>query len=701
MIKSIKIALLLVCFPVVLYAQKNQGYCATMEMLEYQQSKDPFLKKRMEIIETFTRKNIKKQQKNEKQQKIAGDVYRIPVVVHILYNEESENISDAQIKSQITTTNRDFAYLRTINKWPQAANTEIEFYLAKVDPNGKETNGITRKKTDKTNWFYYFNPDKTNDIKRTSKGGVSPWNPEEYLNIWVVNLGKNLYGYAQFPGGDISTDGVVVNVKCFGNKRWNSSFDLKPTREFGKTLTHEIGHYLNLRHIWGDGDCREDDFVADTPNSDAPNYGIQKSHMSCGSLDMIENFMDYSDDEVMSIFTEGQKQRMRTVFDDGGARRKLAESDKELICGTVENYRKIVEINNKVWIEWDAPFNSYEYIIKYKSENGNEHTKTVKDGKTKAVLDQLEPGAIHEIQIGAVCRNKNEVNYNSFIYTPDNLHYTPCKTGISELNDTENQYDNNDYDDDIEYKAGHISEIMVNDDVNMMNYSNYNDQFYSNFLWNTLLTFKADAENSLYIGAENYSMDYSFAVFIDYNWDGSFTQDERVHFTPPTIFHDQYNTNYIRKEITIKLSKDLPFGEIYPMRIAYRTDSKAATGCGEFDAGEIEDYFVIISSESDYSPRESQNILNDNYLSLVKSNNLLNKKDKITLFPSQATNSINIKTNFSPMNSVFEIINTLGQVKIKGKLKYSPIIDISGLKPGIYHFILNNNKKNAKSFVKL
>jgi len=136
------------------------------------------------------------------------------------------------------------------------------------------------------------------------------------LNMWIGTIGGGILGYAQFPGGSAATDGVVVDPKYFGTTGTATApFD------GGRTMTHEVGHWLNLRHIWGDGRCNRDDFVADTPTSDRPNYGcpgFPTTH--CRSTDMTMNYMDYVNDDCMYMFSLGQKERMRALFGPGGVR---------------------------------------------------------------------------------------------------------------------------------------------------------------------------------------------------------------------------------------------------------------------------------------------------------------------------------------------------------------------------------------------
>lgn len=298
----------------------QQRNCASMENLEYRMQQDPQLELRMQNIEIYTQNKVQEMQAN----RIVGDIITIPVVVHVIYSNTNENISDAQIQSQIDVLNEDFRRLNpdADNSWSQAADTQIEFCLANVDPSGNATNGITRKFSTTTSWG-------TNDaMKSSAQGGVDAWDTSQYLNMWVCNIGGGILGYAQFPGGNASTDGVVMSPQYFGSSAKGSGFYLSAPFDLGRTTTHEVGHFLNLRHIWGDGNCNVDDFVSDTPTSDAPNYGCAIGHVSCNSLDMVQNYMDYSDDGCMNLFTQGQTDRMRAVLLPGGVRASLGASTK-------------------------------------------------------------------------------------------------------------------------------------------------------------------------------------------------------------------------------------------------------------------------------------------------------------------------------------------------------------------------------------
>jgi hypothetical protein len=188
------------------------------------------------------------------------------------------------------------------------ADTGIEFQLARKDPSGKTTSGITRTQTNRGG----FGDDDA--VKSATTGGVDAWPTDRYLNLWVCSLGGGLLGYAQFPGGPAPTDGVVILNTAFGTK----GIAQAPFNK-GRTATHEVGHWLNLRHIWGDTeDCSGNDFVADTPNAQHPNYGKPAfPHVSCNNGphgDMFMNYMDYVDDTAMYMFTVGQVARMHATL---------------------------------------------------------------------------------------------------------------------------------------------------------------------------------------------------------------------------------------------------------------------------------------------------------------------------------------------------------------------------------------------------
>jgi Pregnancy-associated plasma protein-A len=254
--------------------------------------------------------------------RVVSKLITIPVVVHVVHRTEEENVSDAQVKSQISVLNKDFrAKNPDKSKVPAVwkslvVDSKIQFALAKKDPRGKPTTGITRTATT----VEEFGPD--NGVKAKKSGGVNAWPADRYLNMWVCNLSGGLLGYAQFPGGPAKTDGVVVLYSAFG-----STGKVNPPFNKGRTATHEVGHFLGLRHIWCDrNDGTGSDFVADTPPHRQANTGKPKfPQITCNngpSGDMFMNYMDYVDDASMFMFTSGQVARMNATL--AGPRKKLA-----------------------------------------------------------------------------------------------------------------------------------------------------------------------------------------------------------------------------------------------------------------------------------------------------------------------------------------------------------------------------------------
>ena len=283
-------------------AQRN---CGSMDYLEQQIRQDPTRQLELQQLERFTEKfdiGLEKE--------LSGGILTVPVIVHVVYKNAGENISSAQIQSQIDVLNADFRrYNADRNNTPSdftgvAADTEIEFCLTSVNRVASSRSGSFG----------------TNDaVKSSATGGANAVNPTGAMNMWVCEIGGGILGYAQFPGGNPATDGVVIDYRYFGTVGTATApFDL------GRTATHEVGHWLNLRHIWGDGGCSVDDFVSDTPSAGGPNYtggactypgpnSCRPRGKNSGEVDypdMFQNYMDYSDDQCMNLFTTGQKDRM-------------------------------------------------------------------------------------------------------------------------------------------------------------------------------------------------------------------------------------------------------------------------------------------------------------------------------------------------------------------------------------------------------
>jgi hypothetical protein len=295
--------------------------CYTMKVLNRQLKENPGLENSMYNIEKHTRAFIVAKKPTTPgggggKPDNGGDndvdvlpisddlgIINIPVYIHIVY-PNANSISNSQVTSQMNTLNSDFTN-SNVNELPNnttfendATNAGFSFSLA----------GTFRHDDSRSSWG-------TNDAV---KSAYPPISPDTHLNIWVCNIGGGILGYAQFPGGDPDTDGIVLGGDYFGTT--------SPPYGLGRTATHEIGHYLNLRHIWGDGRCNRDDFVEDTPKSDRPNYTCPTYPTKhCKSPDMTMNYMDYTYDDCMYMFTDGQRNRMRALFISGGARENFIQ----------------------------------------------------------------------------------------------------------------------------------------------------------------------------------------------------------------------------------------------------------------------------------------------------------------------------------------------------------------------------------------
>jgi hypothetical protein len=312
--------------------------CHTMEMDSIRRANNPGMPT-LHDEEMWLQQKIKEFKAKQANGEAKMVVITIPVVVHVIHNGDAvgtgENISDCQVESQIQVMNEDFRRMMGTNGYnthPDGADVEVEFCLATVDPNGSPTNGIDRVNYGVASFTSTGAVDnmKTNTI----------WNPDDYMNMWCVRFGggaSGLLGYAQFPNnsglgglstnnGSANTDGVVAGYQYFGSSQICPSGTYSAPYDLGRTMTHEVGHYLGLRHIWGDSNCGND-FCADTPESQTSNYNCPSGQTTCdGIQDMVENYMDYTNDACMNIFTQDQKTRILTVLSVSPRRSTLGSS---------------------------------------------------------------------------------------------------------------------------------------------------------------------------------------------------------------------------------------------------------------------------------------------------------------------------------------------------------------------------------------
>jgi hypothetical protein len=328
--------------------------CGTMEYMEQQKALDPTLELSMQQLEEFTQQWIKDHPDGSDDK----TTIIIPLVVHVVYANSSQNISDACVTEQINLLNRDYGGTNPHSMGAFAtslkSNTELQFCLAKRTPSGTYSTGIERRQTTITS----FATD--NVVKHYSQGGLDAWDPTKYMNIWICNLSGSLCGYAQSPsgGGVNSTYGVVIHYQCFGVTGAISPYN------GGGTTSHEIGHCFNLYHIWGDdqGACSGTDYCADTPNQADATYGnyLPSSNFNgagqnsttltdaCSTTSpgvMYENFMDYTDDIDYANFTPNQKSRIQALFATGGPLVSLKTSNGCIPGVGIEETEIISDIN--------------------------------------------------------------------------------------------------------------------------------------------------------------------------------------------------------------------------------------------------------------------------------------------------------------------------------------------------------------------
>ncbi|MBE9462896.1 M43 family zinc metalloprotease [Dyadobacter subterraneus] len=308
----------------------------TKKNSDYQQAR----LKTEEAIQEYLKNN-----RSQLRKAATDEVIRIPVVVHVVYDgavgkiggENNPNISDDQIRSQIAVLNEDYRRKSGTNGFntdPVGVDAGIEFYLAEYDDNGKSTTGITRTQYTERS---LFNPLTDDDLLAS----IIYWPSDKYLNIWTCRFIDSYLGISQFPsvtGVDglntknetyEKTDGVIIDFRFFGR---NGNSNTSKIYNLGRTTTHEVGHWLGLIHTWGDAFCG-DDFCADTPPAEGSNQTTVcvDKYSNCSGFrtrNMIENYMDYSPDSCMNIFTADQLSRMKAVLALSPRRIKLVESAK-------------------------------------------------------------------------------------------------------------------------------------------------------------------------------------------------------------------------------------------------------------------------------------------------------------------------------------------------------------------------------------
>lgn len=383
-----------------LHVSAQHRTCAAEEVLARQIMENPALQQEIQNIENHTQRFLQKGGASDR------TVYTIPVVIHLVYNTAAENLTDDQLLSQIDVLNADFRRTNAdAGNTPaafqaEAADCEINFCMATQDPNGNATNGIERRETTLTSFS------SNDNVKFFSSGGLDIWDRDKYLNIWVCDLSGGLLGYAQFPGGAAATDGVVCDYAYFGTIGATPPFDK------GRTATHEVGHWFNCFHIWGDDgtSCNGSDLVNDTPNQADENYGCPAfPTISCSNGpdgDMFMNYMDYTDDACMNLFTSGQKTRMQALLSAGGSREALASSpgcQAPVSCSSPGGLNATGITQTDATLNWNAVSGASSYNLEWKKNSDATWTSVTGITGTSHTLTGLTAGTLYDYRLQTDC----------------------------------------------------------------------------------------------------------------------------------------------------------------------------------------------------------------------------------------------------------------------------------------------------------
>lgn len=684
------------------YMAHAQRTCGTMEVDARLRATDPNYASNRERIEEFTQKYLAKKETTGATR--SGSLITIPVVVHVVWNSASQNISEDQVLSQIDVLNEDFRRLNAdASETPaefadDAADLEIEFCLATVDPDDNPTNGIIRVETDVTE----FGMDDA--VKFTSEGGSDAWPADEYLNLWCCNLGEFLLGYAQFPGGAPATDGVVINYTAFGNTGTATA-----PYDGGRTATHEIGHWLDLRHIWGDdGDCEEpEDYCDDTPAQFTSTYGCPSHPLEddCNDAIQFQNYMDYTDDACYNMFSLDQKDRAWALFESGGERYDLQFSTK---CFSYDYDARVVEIISPKGTYCYDTFNPLVSI-------GNSGLVTLTSIDVNYSVDfgptstffwtgSLGPGDEEEVSLPTLTLAEG----------PHNLTVT-----VSNPNGNTDEYaDNNSAESDFTVNVSGFALPLIqgfeDGDFPYAGYSIYNpDELWT---WERTSIAAKTGSSSVYINTFNISDigEYDELVLPAYNMVGltsahldfdlanaAYSYDE--DWSDTLTIYASGDCGITWTKIWQKFKPDLgttePTGANFvPTNSQWRTESVSLT--------------PYIAEKLIVKFRSSSNWENNTYLDNINMNSgsvdvLDVNAVNFTVYPVPAENFLNVEFYIAEPNQVFaEFYDALGKMVYREELKGMvgnniTTLPVSNLAPGFYTIKLISGEKFAiNTFVK-
>ncbi len=657
----------------------HEGRSCASPTAEQMIKADPSVAAKIQALEDHTQR-FSAQYLSGKGVKQQNAVIIIPVVVHVVYNTAAQNISDAMIQSQIDVLNADFRKLNADRTNTPAAfqgvaaDMEIQFQLATKAPGGAATNGIVRKSTTKT-YFEYGGADVNGVfVKQASQGGSDAWDPTKYLNMWVCNFGgasSDLLGYATFPT-DAGTfkDGVVMGYKFFGvNPSVGGVFG------YGRTATHEVGHWVNLRHIWGDANCGNDQ-VSDTPTQQTSNGGCPTfPKKTCGNTtngDQFMNYMDYVNDQCMNMFTAGQKARAQALFAAGGARVSLLSSDGlgggTTTCAAPTGLTSSAITNTSATISWTAVSGSTGYTAQYKASTSSTWLNATVSG-TSSGLTGLTAGVTYNFQVQNRCSTTSLSSFTASSFTTSGGTTTPTYCASKGTNVAD------------EWIA---SVKLARGTTTLFTNTSGKNAGYGNFTATTYNAVRGSAHTITITPAWTATKyNEGYAVWIDYNRDGTFASTELVASNVAT------QTTPITKTFTIPTTATL--GTVR-MRVSMKYNA-IPTACETFGDGEVEDYTLNITTSA---ARE-----------IVETSTEQGVASEMNVYPNPASSEATLAYYFATATetATISIYNLQGQEfgkqtlkNVEGNVTYP--INVSELKAGMYIVALQyGNTREVKKLV--
>jgi GEVED domain/Pregnancy-associated plasma protein-A/Secretion system C-terminal sorting domain/Fibronectin type III domain len=645
--------------------------CAAMDVLDHHQHNDAFLQQRMEAIEAHT-------QHYATQGLQSRANVTIPVVVHVLYNNATTNITDAQILSQIAVLNADFAAtnsdynLTSTYQTVKSGNTGIQFCMAKRDPLGNATTGINRKATTKASF------EANTDDAKNATTGYAAWPAGQYLNIWVVPAitsggQSGILGYAQFPGGAAATDGLVIGYNYFGNTGAVSA----PFNK-GRTATHEIGHWLNLRHIWGDANCGSD-LVTDTPTHDAANYGCpavgHKSTCTGTPVEMTMNYMDYTDDACMYMFSAGQKTRMDALFATGGSRASLLTSQGCVAptgggtCAVPAALASASLTTTSATLSWGAATGASSYVLQYKTAAATTWTTVTGVGTPTWTLTGLTAGTTYNFQVATVCGATTTAYSTAASFTTlavGAVTYCTSK-GTSAADEFINTVR-------FAKTATPTTYVINNTSGNNAGYANFTPAVNVQRGTGYTLTIVPGWTSTVY--SEGYK------VWVDWNADGDFLDAGENVYTKATS-----TATPATGAFTIPTTAVL--GAVR-MRIQMKYNSSTITSCETFSYGEVEDYTLNIATTArEINPGTAADVV---------------APMDVVVFPNPTASELNLVINQFDGVAVNATLSSItGSVIDNFKVTASSsVINVANLPAGMYFVTLYGADKQVvtRKFIK-